>query len=87
MLLRRVNSLLVSFTLASSRGQGLSRQVFERFERIAKSHGKNQLHLYVNRDNTHALTIYQHYGFEIVQVVDMPFGEYLLNDYWMTKKL
>ena len=75
------------YFLASSRGQGLSRQVFERFERIAKSHGKNQLHLHVNRDNTHALTIYQHYGFEIVQVVDTPFGEYLLNDYWMTKKL
>lgn len=75
------------YFLASSRGQGLSRQVFERFEKIAKSHGKSQLHLHVNRDNTRALTIYQHYGFEIVQVVDTPFGEYFLNDYWMTKKL
>ncbi|MGX6973896.1 hypothetical protein [Pseudolactococcus laudensis] len=43
--------------------------------------------MHVNRDNTRALTIYQHYDFEIVQVVDTPFGEYFLNDYWMTKKL
>ncbi|CCK19193.1 hypothetical protein BN193_03160 [Lactococcus raffinolactis 4877] len=43
--------------------------------------------MHVNRDNTRALTIYQLYGFEIVQVGDTPFGEYFLNDYWMIKKL
>ena len=75
------------YLLSSCRGQGLSRQVFERFENIAKQFGKHRLHLHVNRDNARAVAVYQHVGFEIVQTVDTPLGDYVLNDYWMTKKL
>lgn len=75
------------YLLSSCRGQGLSRQVFKRLENTAKQFGKHQLHLHVNRYNVRAVAVYQHYGFEIVKTVDTPLGDFMLNDYWMTKRL
>ena len=75
------------YLVSSCRGQGLSRQVFERFESIAQNHGKHQLHLHVNRYNARAVAVYQYLGFKIVKIVDTPLGDFMLNDYWMTKKL
>ena len=74
------------YLLSSCRDQGLSRQVFKRLENTAKQFGKHQLHLHVNRYNVRAVAVYQHYGFEIVKTVDTPLGDFMLNDYWMTKR-
>ncbi|GAB2021847.1 hypothetical protein RyT2_09210 [Pseudolactococcus yaeyamensis] len=75
------------YLLSSCRGLGLSHQIFARFESIAKQFGKHQLHLHVNRYNARAVAVYQHYGFKVVKTADTPLGDFVLNDYWMTKKL
>jgi ribosomal protein S18 acetylase RimI-like enzyme len=75
------------YLLDKVRGQGFSRKVIEKLEQIAQKHGKKALFLYVNRNNTRAIAIYQHYGFEIIKEVDTAFGKFWLNDYYMAKKL
>jgi GNAT superfamily N-acetyltransferase len=75
------------YLLEEVRGQGLSRQAFDWLEKVAREQEKEKLHLHVNRYNTRAVAVYQHYQFEIVKVIDTPLGEFLLTDYWMDKKL
>ncbi|GHU36141.1 hypothetical protein FACS1894192_02120 [Bacilli bacterium] len=83
------NQLFISkvYLLANYRGQRLSRQAFNRLEGIARQESKDKLHLHVNRYNARAIAVYQHYGFDIDKAVDTPLGDFILNDYWMTKTL
>ncbi|GFH43419.1 hypothetical protein Hs30E_19700 [Lactococcus hodotermopsidis] len=75
------------YLLSDFRGKGISRQVFEWFEKIAREHEKPKLHLHVNRDNHQAIAVYQHFGFEIVKEVVTQIEAILMPDYWMEKVL
>ncbi|SJZ40562.1 Ribosomal protein S18 acetylase RimI [Pilibacter termitis] len=69
----------------SMRGKGISSTCFAFFEKIAKENNKEKLFLHVNRGNHQAIDVYLHKGFKIVQEVDTPFGDFVLNDYFMEK--
>ncbi|MDR0922402.1 MAG: GNAT family N-acetyltransferase [Lactobacillales bacterium] len=76
------------YLLASQRGKGLSRELFDWLEEIARVAKKEKFHLHVNRYNEKAIAVYQHLGFEIVEQVDSVLGEeFLLEDYYMEKTL
>lgn len=72
---------------ASVRGQGISRKMFSWLMDIAKVNGKQKLSLRVNRGNARAISVYQHFDFEIIKKIDTPFGDFSLNDYLMEKQL
>ena len=72
----------------SLRGFGLSSKVFSYLEEVAQENNKGKLSLRVNRSNKQAVEVYLRQGFEIVKIVDQPFGEkFFLNDYCMEKKI
>ena len=66
------------------RGSGLSTKLFDRLRVIARSLGKDRVHLTVNRNNAHAISVYEHEGFVGVGTADTPIGEgFVMNDYLM----
>lgn len=75
------------YLLASVRGQGISRKMFSWLMDIAKVNSKPKLALRVNRGNARAISVYQHFDFEIIREIDTPFGDFALNDYVMEKRL
>ena len=46
-----------------------------------------KLQLNVNRSNTRAIKFYEKYGFETIEEVDIPYKEFMLNDYIMELSL
>ena len=48
--------------------------------------GADHLHLNVNRKNP-ALSFYEKLGYEIIETVDIPFAEFWLNDFILSKKI
>lgn len=66
------------------RGSGLSTKLFDRLRVIARTLGKDRVHLTVNRNNAHAISVYEHEGFVGVGTADTPIGEgFVMNDYLM----
>lgn len=70
------------------RGKGYSSSVFAWFEEVAKAQGLSKLYLRVNKENTRAMQVYEHKGFEITQtkVSDIGHG-FVMDDFIYTKKL
>ena len=69
-----------------ARGKGAGKEMIDRVSHIALQAGYRVLTLNVHRENK-AVEFYQKMEFEIKEIVDIPFGEYVLTDYIMEKKL
>lgn len=66
------------------RGHGLSTKLINRLRVVARTLGKDCVHLTVNRDNARAISVYEHEGFVKFGTADTPIGEgFVMNDYLM----
>ncbi|WP_276345966.1 GNAT family N-acetyltransferase [Daejeonella sp. JGW-45] len=74
------------YILPSEQGKGTGRKLIEYLDNIARECGISKLQLNVNRANP-ALSFYQKVGFKIVKTVDIPYFEFVLNDYVMRKEV
>lgn len=74
------------YILPSEQGKGIGKKLIEYFYTIARESGMSQLQLNVNRANP-ALNFYQKVGFDIIETVDIPYYEFVLNDYVMRKRV
>ncbi len=79
----RVEKLYVS---PHTQGSGAGTQLLEYVARTALAQGIQTLELNLNRENP-AVGYYHKKGFSIIAEVDIPYGEYILNDYIMQKKI
>ncbi|MEO5912390.1 MAG: GNAT family N-acetyltransferase [Pelobium sp.] len=67
-------------------GKGVGKQLITEVERIVKANGATVLTLNVNRGNN-ARFFYQKMEYQIVQEIDIPYYDFVLNDYIMEKVL
>lgn len=79
----RVEKLYVS---PHTQGSGAGTRLLEYVARTALAQDIQTLELNVNRENP-AVDYYHKKGFSIIAEVDIPYGEYTLNDYIMQKKI
>ena len=70
----------------SEQGKGTGRLLIDHVSQIARVANIHSLELNVNRNNP-AKTFYEKQGFVIVAEVDVPYHNYVLNDYIMQKQL
>lgn len=70
------------YILPSEQGKGTGKKLIEYLSDIALNSGISQLELNVNRANP-ALGFYKKAGFEVKESVDIPYYEFVLNDYVM----
>ena len=71
-----------------ARGLGLAREVFDFYEKLALSEGRDRLRLRVNRENHQAVAVYEHRGFTVTVTEDTPLTEgFWLRDFVMEKRL
>ena len=82
----RVLKIHKLYVLPCEQGKGTGKKLFEYLSKTAKELKVNILELNVNRAN-HALNFYQKMGFEIIETVDIPYYQFVLNDYIMRKAL
>lgn len=76
------------YLTATMRGKRLSRGIVNFAVRFASEHNRDRLILTVNRHNTHAITVYQHLGFEITGTQQQGIGGgFIMDDYVMQKLL
>ena len=74
------------YLLTERQGSGLGRKALDAAVEYVKSLHGNVLELNVNRYNP-ALFFYEKCGFSKVKEVDIPIGEYWMNDFVMEKQL
>lgn len=74
------------YVLPSEQGKGTGKTLIEYLSHLAKDLNIPEVGLNVNRSNP-ALGFYQKMGFEIRETVDIPYYEFVLNDYVMRKKV
>ncbi len=76
------------YLLPEYRGKGAVKAAFALVEEQAREEGLPAIRLTVNKGNTHAVEVYEHYGFETVEKVktDIGYG-YVMDDFIMVKKL
>ena len=74
------------YILPSQQGTGSGKKFIEHISSLAKSKGGKILELNVNRGNP-AYTFYKKMGFEVHQIVDIKYHQFMLNDYVMRKNL
>ena len=74
------------YLLSSNQGSGLGRKALEAAAEYVKSLNGKVLELNVNRHNP-ARFFYEKCGYNIVREVDIPIGEYWMNDFVMEKQL
>lgn len=82
----RIFKLEKLYVRTKTQTQGVGRKLLTEVEQRCLALGAKQLILNVNRNNK-ALNFYQHVGYEILQSVDIPYFEYVLNDYVMVRSL
>ena len=70
----------------SEQGKGTGRSFVEHIMDAASKQGGNILELNVNRNNP-AFYFYKKLGFTVYQEIDIPYYQYVMNDYVMRKKL
>ena len=73
------------YLLPSEQNRGFGRILLNEVEKEVAGLGADYLHLNVNRKNP-ALSFYEKLGYEIIETVDIPFAEFWLNDYVLSKK-
>lgn len=74
------------YVLPSEQGKGTGKKLIEHMSSIAKAMNCMVLELNVNRGNP-AQGFYLKVGFEIHNTVDIPYHQFVLNDYVMRKAL
>ncbi|PJJ83715.1 GNAT family N-acetyltransferase [Mucilaginibacter auburnensis] len=74
------------YCLPSTHGKGFGKALLNRVIAQVKQLGATTLELNVHRLNP-AKTFYDKMGFEIAYEIDIPMGDYFLNDYVMRKQL
>ena len=74
------------YVLPTAQKLGLGKQLMSEIEKIAKEEGAKYVILNVNRNNP-AYNFYQRNNYTVRESVDIPFAEFVLNDYVMEKKL
>ena len=76
------------YILSDCRHQGVVRRLFDLVEEEARKEGLSKIRLTVNKHNTHAYEVYQHYGYENVESVKADIGSgYYMDDYVMVKRV
>lgn len=74
------------YLLPSEQNKGFGRMLLNEVEKQVADLGAVHLHLNVNRKNP-ALSFYEKLGYEIIETVDIPFAEFWLNDFILSKKI
>ncbi|UKJ07604.1 GNAT family N-acetyltransferase [Solitalea lacus] len=74
------------YVLPDTQGKGVGRFLIDSVSEQAKTLGASILELNVNRYNK-AKVFYEKIGFEISQEVDIPYGDFVLNDYVMRRPI
>ena len=74
------------YLLPETQGKGLGKKFIDFASEIALNLGYSQLELNVNRYNS-AYHFYLKQGFKVVESVDIPYYQFVLNDYIMRKAL
>ncbi len=74
------------YLLPSEQNKGFGRILLNEVEKQVAALGADHLHLNVNRKNP-ALSFYEKLGYEIIETVDIPFAEFWLNDFILSKKI
>lgn len=74
------------YVLPTEQGKGTGRTLIDHLGTVAHENNLKFLELNVNRSNP-ALGFYQKNGFSIKETVDIPYHQFVLNDYVMRKAL
>lgn len=74
------------YILPSEQGKGTGKELIEHISASAKQLGGNTLELNVNRGNK-SKNFYLKSGFSIFRIVDIPYHQFVLNDYVMRKDI
>lgn len=74
------------YVLPSEQGKGTGKKLIEHLTSLAKDLNIEILELNVNRANP-ALGFYEKQGFKISETVDIPYHQFVLNDYVMRKNV
>jgi len=74
------------YLLPSEQNKGFGRMLLNEVEKQVADLGADHLHLNVNRKNP-ALSFYEKLGYEIIETVDIPFAEFWLNDFILSKNI
>jgi diamine N-acetyltransferase len=81
-----VNKLHKLYVLPNTQGKGLGKLLLKEVEKLTLEEGNKVLWLNVNRHNK-AKDFYEKLGYTSIELQDIPFGKFWLNDYLMEKKL
>lgn len=74
------------YLLPSQQSKGFGRILLNEVEKQVAALGADHLQLNVNRKNP-ALSFYEKLGYEIIETVDIPFSEFWLNDFILSKNI
>lgn len=74
------------YILPEAHKMGLGKMLINEVSKIAKKSGYTTIELNVNRENP-ALHFYKKVGFSILKEIDIPYHQFILNDYVMQKLL
>jgi ribosomal protein S18 acetylase RimI-like enzyme len=74
------------YIIPSEKGMGTGTKFLEHITALIKRQGGDTLEVNVNRGNP-AVNFYKKLGFEIFETVDIPYYQFVLNDYVMRKKI
>ena len=76
------------YLLPEFRGQGAVREMFVLVEAETQREGLAKIRLTVNKENSHAVAVYEHYGFYTAEKVVTDIGNgYVMDDFIMVKEL
>lgn len=76
------------YLLPEFRGQGAVKAAFALVEEETRKEGLSKIRLTVNKGNSHAMQVYEHYGFHTVEKVKTDIGSgFVMDDFIMVKEL
>jgi len=81
---QRILKIHKIYILPSEQGKGTGKNLIKHLTSLAKDLNVEILELNVNRANP-ALNFYEKQGFKISATVDIPYHQFVLNDYIMRK--
>ncbi len=82
----KIYSIQKLYILPSEQGRGTGKKLVHYIASLVKELGGEVLELNVNRSNP-AVNFYKKLGFEIYESIDIPYYQFVLNDFVMRKKL
>ena len=76
------------YLLPKGRGHGVVKALFRLVEEATREEGLSKIRLTVNKKNTHAKEVYEHYGYRVVELAETDIGSgYVMDDFIMVKEL